>query len=474
MKTNIFKIFCVMLVISSALSCDDFLNNEPVSYVTKDKFWRSEADVNIAVSAMYNSFCNAMSGRTGSQAGNIYDFGEVRGGNWNGNSYFGVYQQELASHAISPLNLATFWTFFYQTIGRANLVLKYTPNISMNTASKSKLLGEAYAMRAWCYFYLVRVWGDVPIFLEPLETYSTEEAMKPRIPKDIVIEQILKDLLLAEQYLPAMPAAIASVDRNRINKYTVYALLMDVYAWTHQYDMVIDVMENKVRKLSNNIWGLEPAVIKGLNQTDFTNNWRAIFNESPQPISKEVIFSLQYVYTETGSNMQMGYFVTGGPRLIVSDALLGCYAPNDLRRLATFNGNKLNKFWRVGTSFSGTVYSENDLVMYRYADLQLLYSEALAETDQIALAVKELNTIRERAGVTPALVTDFVEKQELIDAILHERRVELIGEGKYWFDLVRTGNALRLGACPDQNKILFPINSNHLFQNKNLTQNPGY
>lgn len=147
---------------------------------------------------------------------------------------------------------------------------------------------------------------------------------------------------------------------------------------------------------------------------------------------------------------------------------------NDSRRAATYDLGKgqLLKFWPVGTDWTTTPKSEARLVIYRHADVVLLYAEALNERLRHDEALYFVNQIRQRASLPLLQSSDFLDKQtEIRDAILNERRRELVGEGKYWFDLVRTGNAIKLGGCPDENHYLFPIHQDHLVQNPNLTQN---
>ena len=133
------------------------------------------------------------------------------------------------------------------------------------------------------------------------------------------------------------------------------------------------------------------------------------------------------------------------------------------------------KFWPDNATFgSGGVVSDGDLILYRMSDLVLLHAEALAATGQLENAVAQLNRIRVRAGLPEYSALQFMTPEELISAVLKERTIELIGEGKYWFDLVRTGHAGDVGGIEDVNKYLFPISKTHLDENDKLTQNPGY
>ena len=138
-------VIIAMLITTTLTSCEDFLDQKPVSDLYTDIYWRSESDANIGLIAMYYSFSRAM-------ASGFYDWGEMRGGNWQPNSRFGEPQRELIDHHVSNTNTACRWSELYQTINRANLAIKYIPNISMAPATKSRYLGEAYAVRALCYF----------------------------------------------------------------------------------------------------------------------------------------------------------------------------------------------------------------------------------------------------------------------------------------------------------------------------------
>ena len=135
------------------------------------------------------------------------------------------------------------------------------------------------------------------------------------------------------------------------------------------------------------------------------------------------------------------------------------------------------KFWDDGTIFSGSgaVNSDVDLVLYRYADIILLYAEALNALGRTNDAITELNRTRTRAGNDPFFTEDFTDSEMLLDAILAERQKEFVGEGKRWFDIVRTNRWAQHSSLTDEAKIVFPIHRDHLNQNPELEQNfPAY
>ena len=486
-------VIIAMLIATTLISCKDFLDQKPVSDLYTEIYWRSASDANIGLIAMYYSFSRAM-------ASGFYDWGEMRGGNWQPNSRFGEPQRELIDHHVSNTNTACRWSELYQTINRANLAIKYIPNISMAPATKSRYLGEAYAVRALCYFYAVRVWGDVPVFLEPVEKFDANEIYPSRTRREKVLDIIEADLTKAEQFLPVLAQSSITtstpietteqyVKRTRVSKPVVYAIQMDVYAWRHKYDMVMKVWEEKVKLLPNPTegygWALDPDIKGTLTQTEFNNAYHKMFDKSSisplVPMSREQIFSIYYYKSENDVNQTTQYFIAPGRSLNWTTDLIDSYQKNssgtiiDKRYEATINtaGARICKFYVVEpplTTLQNARMSDNFLPVYRYSYLNLLYAEALNSESKMEDAILELNKIRTRSGLSPAFITDFVNPAELSDAILNEMRIETVTEGKYWFDLIRTGNAARLGGCTNPELICLPIFRDHLLQNPNLSK----
>ena len=470
---NLIKTALCLGMMVTVMSCN--LDFSPKSSLDGNSYWKSESDVASSVTSMYYSLSKAMSK-------GYYDWGELRGGNWTGNQPNGPDQYDIITNNIKSTNSAAKWTELYQTINRANLIITYGPDVSMMSSVKSGYLSESYAVRALAYFYIVRVWGDAPLFLEPVEEYSAGNVFKERTSATKILGQIISDLEMAEMY--AQPVSNGTFSRSRINIMSVYAIMADVYAWMHEYDKVIGVME-KVNSLikSKSYWQLM-TLSSGASQSTFSTQWRAIFSKFDRTqtfdkLNKERIFYISYDELENGTNGNTSYFCTGVAKAMPSDQLLSLYEPGDYRYAATYSSGSTKrltlKFWPDNATFgSGGVVSDGDLILYRMSDLVLLHAEALAATGQLENAVAQLNRIRVRAGLPEYSALQFMTPEELISAVLKERTIELIGEGKYWFDLVRTGHAGDVGGIEDVNKYLFPISKTHLDENDKLTQNPGY
>lgn len=453
-------------------SCSSFVELDPKSSLTRENFWQTPKDIEAGLAAMYYSFSRTM-------ANSYYDWGELRGGNYSGSQKDGPDQYYIINDAMTSANGAGLWSNLYQTINRANLCLKYVPDILASPAVKNNAVSEAYAMRALCYFYGVRVWGDVPQFIEPVEEYVAETVYRSREDQGVILSQIVNDLQAAEQYAQPVPTG-STFKRSRHNLMSVYAIMMDVYAWMHDYEKVVDIMENKVRPLmvSNPGWELV-QIPQGATQAQFQTAWWAItrkFNKSSalNTQSKERIYYVPYIQTENGTNGNVSYFCSTSQKATPTPALLGSYEPGDKRFAATYSSSRLrDKFWDPNLAF-GTLVSDGDLILYRMADLVLLYAEALANQGKIGDAVDELNKIHTRAGLQAYGANSFISTEDLVLAILQEKRVELIGEGKWWFDLVRTGHATDIGGVANPLRYVFPVSKTHLDQNAKIKQNPGY
>lgn len=452
-------IFCVT-------ACSDFIDDKPISTLSTNLYWKTTGDISSARAAMYKSFADAMNS-------NYFRWGELRGGTWE-EAHDGQGIQELVDHAITETNSACNWSDLYKTINKANLIIKHVPGMfGVDAGIQQKAIGEAFGMRALSYFYCVRVWGAVPLFTEAVEYYD-KSLMKPRTSADSILVQIESDLKRALEFLPAM----SSSDNTRyyMTQLGVYAVMMDVYAWEHKYQQVVDLWEKNLNVMPSNIFAFKDYVSTEITPENITK-WRSAFMDGTN--DKELALTVKYDYATDGTyNSTKSFFWHSGMQCMITAKTIALFDQNkDIRYLGTVRPQnddikpyKLEKFYDWGfcdgSAHEGD-YSDNDLIMYRYTDLMLLYAEALNQVGRNSDAISYVNKVRLRAGLDALPST--LSQQEIANAILDERHLELIGEGKYWFDLVRTGNASLVG-CP-AGKILFPIHRDHLNQNPNLTQN---
>lgn len=461
------KIIIFLLLIGGATGCGKFIESTPPSDLTVDSFWKTANDAEVGVLSIYHAFSKAM-------ARGLWYWGEARGDNFTYYERGGLDERELIENRITFENPSALWTTLYDVIGKANAAIKYIPRIEMRVSVRDQLMAEAHAMRAWAYFYCVRVWGDVPLYLEPVEKF-TNDIYLTRTDKDYILDNVILPDLEQAYYLVDRSKR-TSADRKRINVATICALMMDVHAWKNDYEMVVKTMEERVAILDA---GSSSTDQKWLHLVAGGNDWREMFIESPiGEISNEVWFKLDYDRYGNGTHRAIVFFNGSSARFIVTDETIGTYEESDNRRTLQWNSSNrlILKFWPTGTILSGAnaVDSDNDLVLYRYADIVLLYAEALCMVGRESDAITELNKTRVRAGNPAHLAFEFLTQDELLEAILAERRKEFLGEGKRWFDLVRTNKWSKYSTLDDARKILFPIHRTHLIENAKLTQNPGY
>lgn len=374
----------------------------------------------------------------------------------------------------------TFWTTSYSLILVCNSALEGLQGSTVLTpAVKQQLLGEAYFMRAFNYFYLVNLYGDVPLVLNT--DYKTS-ALLSRTAKDKVYQQVIADLkqaqtLLSANYLDATVSKTTTA-RVRPTKWAATALLARTYLYTKDYpDAEIQAS----------------AVIANSSEFSLVD-----LNDVFLANSNEAIWQLQPVGTDIFSNTGEGmYFILpdGGPTstnpVYLSNDLMNSFETGDLRKddwtANTSDGTTTFYYaykYKIGLEATAT---QEYMMILRLGEQYLVRAEAEAQNNKLSAAVNDLNTLRTRArgpnpGDLPALSTSLGQ-QAVLDAVAHERQVELFTElGHRWFDLKRTGqiNAVMSTVAPekgttwDTNWQLYPIPTSEIQKDPHLTQNPGY
>jgi hypothetical protein len=371
-------------------------------------------------------------------------------------------KQEFLKNEIGPGNheliSATFWSPAYKYIYTANACIEgLAASTTLTPSVKSELTGEAKFIRAYCYFYLVNLFGDVPLITN---TNYELNAVMPRTSKTTVYDQIISDLTNAQNLLDV---SYVSSDRVRPNKWAATALLARAYLYRQEWGSAI---AQSSMVISSGMYALEPVV----------NN---VFLKE----SNETIFQLQPVITNINTwegNVSIPVSSTVAPTYLLTSTLLNSFEAGDLRRInwvqsRTFAGQTFFYPFKYKIP-SGTTVTEYYIYL-RLAEQYLISAEAKAQQNDISGSQTDLNAIRNRSGLANTTAND---KTSLLLAIEHERQVELFAEwGHRWFDLIRTNRInVVLGALKpttwQPTDILWPIPSNQINLNPALTQNPGY
>lgn len=220
MKMYIYKTMAALAGTLLLMNSCTLLSVDPISEIPQNKMWQNQRDVNAGIAEIYSSFRTAL--RT-----NWFSWGEMRSDN------FVLYQELPSEYSKLILNQmttdlpSTNWTTLYKVISNANFAIQNIPNANITDQTlKSDYLAQAYAMRALCYFYAVRVWGAVPVYLSPVDNIKNAE-FKGRTPKDEVLRDvIIPDLQLAETLIDP-----SNVERKRISRNAIYAILADAQMW---------------------------------------------------------------------------------------------------------------------------------------------------------------------------------------------------------------------------------------------------
>ncbi|WP_304064418.1 RagB/SusD family nutrient uptake outer membrane protein [Pedobacter glucosidilyticus] len=496
-------------------SCNSALDRDPLTQYGSDNFWNEPAQASAVLTGTYLRLQTALNTE-------FFFYGDSR------SDICGLYLENNTQNIAVIFNRldanlpVTDWGNFYVIINQANLIIKNVKIMNDKglyvgrTTEYNRVLGQAYALRALAYFYLVRVWGDVPLITEPVENPSDLNALKtPRVAKDTVFNRISTDLRLARDLVPTSYSD-AQQTRATITRGAVDAIMTDYCMWKNDPDSVITT---SARVISNTQYGLTALYDPNIDyytlpqvEVDKTE-YSKMFTDG---FSKESILEIAYNNDENTLSGLLTLFGGGqGVAQFFADRdLVTSYRSGDLRTVAHFkNENQIYKNFPKGT-FDRVTENDKNVILYRLSDILLLRAEALVKTNQRSAAWTLIKQVRERAfgpvevetlvpGSNPARyvinnpnpynrlntgVTSNSERAAFLalsndaaeDYILEERKKELCFEGKRWFDLVRTGKVIQVmqnrtnGKITNPANILWPINLNIIRQNPNIEQNDFY
>ena len=376
--------------------------------------------------------------------------------------YTSGYRDEFVNDHITLVNQglieSAFWTPCYKYIYAANKCIESVSNSdNVSPKTKSMIIGEARFIRAFCYFHLVNLFGDVPLVLSTV--YQQNQSI-PRSPEDEIYGQIINDLAAAKD---SLQADYPTDERARPNKFAAEALLARVYLYDNDW---ADAENESTQIINSGIYSIN---------TDLNSVFQSNSNETIWQL-KPVI---SYLNTWEGYDI-IPYSAQVAPSYLLTDDLVKSFEPGDLRFSAwinseNFSGQTLYYPFKYKTNFAPP--NNEYYIVLRVAEQYLIRAEARARQGKITDAENDLNIIRSRAGLSDIVTTD---KDSLLSLIAHERRVELFAEwGHRWFDLKRTGQAETVLQKLKPNTwqptdTLWPVPQSQILLNPALTQNPGY
>ncbi|NLU94875.1 RagB/SusD family nutrient uptake outer membrane protein [Chitinophaga sp. Ak27] len=383
--------------------------------------------------------------------------------------FLGYYHNNLDVYYTG--NSSNFWNDLYPVIYTANSAIEgINSSTTLSATVKQQLLGESYFIRAFCYFYLTNLIGDVPL---ALTSDYAQTSVLPRSSSEKIYEQIISDLKNAQQLLSETyvdnTLTHQSPERTRPNKYAATALLSRVYLYTKDY--------TDAEQQASAVIGNSNYAIASLDQVFKKNSSETIWALYPVTAGENTKAARFYVLPETGPN-------ESAQPTYLSLSLMQAFENNDQRKIqwvstVTANGVDYPYSAKYKEIIQDAPVTEYQIVL-RLSELFLIRAEARAQQGKLPDAKDDLNQIRNRAGLVN---TSANAKDDLINAIYRERRVELFTEwGDRWLDLKRTGRVdeamkvatLLKGGTWNINWQLYPVPQTEIDKNRKLTQNTGY
>ncbi|TCD28690.1 RagB/SusD family nutrient uptake outer membrane protein [Pedobacter psychrodurus] len=461
------NILLTLYLCISIFGCKKFVEIDlPIDSITTASAFETDAKTNSVIRGLYLNMVKT----TGYAFGGSMSIGlGVSADELQITTPTNVYQ-EFYTNSVSSANLnvaSYYWGPLYNTIYTANAAIENIPgSLGMSDYGKKQYMAEARFIRAANYFYLVNIFGDVPLVTGT--DYRTN-AVLPRSSIERVYELIISDLTFAKENLSTN---YLGTTRLRANTYAAAALLARVYLyrseWAKAEALASEVIAGK-NTTGVPLYALEPIL----------NN---VFLLS----SKEVLLQLQQpalnLYTWDGFN----FIQSTLPNYQLTDALFNSFGIGDGRKnswIKTYTSTTggvtksyYSPFKYKISSGTGTAKTES-LVFLRLGEVYLIRAESRAQQNNLSDAISDLDVIRKRAGLLAPTAAGATQP-ELIEMIARERYIELFAElGHRWLDLKRSRRAdVVLSGKPNwrPEAKLFPIPTTEIENNPFLIQNPGY
>ncbi|SMG51080.1 RagB/SusD family nutrient uptake outer membrane protein [Sphingobacterium psychroaquaticum] len=503
-----FSLFALVAISQLQVSCNKALDAPSVEVSSEEVHWQSVSDTKAALIGMYGLMRAAMVDNNAH-----WMFGEFRSGDFS--SY---RRQDLNAVINSELNKSydlleniSTWRRFYAVINAASLFIEKAPQVLEHDSRYTRYnldldIAQARAIRAFTYFYMVRVWGDVPLITSSFDNGTFPEF--PRTDYRDVLTFAEQELIEAVEVLPFRYGVAPQLyygtfssnwQKILFNKISGYAILAHLAAWQGKYLDVAAytqfIMDNYTEA---NISYLNNVAPSGTGTAGLAGNY-GVFTNNFQ-FGQIINFSAAYSYGEATASghieqltMARPYINRANPDVYVSkDTITQAFVERNDRRFGvdTVSGlfrenyfkdynNEIPVFNKIKVIRDGVedgdyaVFGSN-LVFTRLEELTLLRAEALAVLGQNIKAIEMLNVIKAMRFTSSYQVSELQTKP-LIDEIFKERRRELMGEGWRFFDLVRWNRIKPVNAkvveLIQKDGIYWPISRSVLRNNKLIKQN---
>ncbi|TDQ80109.1 RagB/SusD family nutrient uptake outer membrane protein [Sphingobacterium yanglingense] len=445
MKQSIIFISILSTLLFS--SCEKWLDvGDPKNAVKTSLIFEDEASLQAAVAGMYNGGNSNALGLLSLHTSMLADDLDA--------TIMAYDQYTTNSLESNESTVGDLWSEVYVGIYRTNAILDGVPTATFSDAVKNQALGEAFFLRSFYYFYMVNLFGEVPL-IKGIDRKENE--VVERTPVVAIYKQIVEDLQKSIELLP-VTYPVGKIQRTRVNKWAATALLARVYLYLEKY--------KEAEELST-------EVIKQTGLYSLSNDLGSIFIQGNK---EDVIFAFDVShlgYTTVGMNT----VPTSGsvPSLVIHPSLLSLFENGDARK-AAWVGTSAGYAFPFKYKVRGGVGNEFDVVL-RLSEQYLIRAEARAHLKDLVGAKEDLNKVRQRAKLGEV---EMPSQEVALSLIERERRVEYFAEwGHRWLDLKRTNRVDEvIGALKpefwEKTDVLYPIPNRERQLNPNLSQNEGY
>ena len=376
------------------------------------------------------------------------------------------------------------WSYDYAGVARTNLSISYLTNstlldsLSIDEATAKNLLGQVYFLRAFYYFDLVNLYGDVPLITATLKNFADAYNVAKRATKDSIYNQISDDLEKAKTLVPDAKYS-STTEKWRVSKGAVLAMQAKVALYNQKWADVISIIDD-----------MEALGYYNLDANYFDN-----FSIAKEFAENEVIFAYDHESLTTPRTGNGLCALLGWGFVAPSADFINAFEPNDPRLGLTVDvaGQNVYKFLgELNGNNKGNDDAASNKIYIRWADVMLWKAEALNETGKYPEAIALINKVRERArlspnasgalppaGTLPDRNVASTDKNQIKDWLIHERTVELGFESQRFNDLKRWGLAKSfltgLGKNFQDKNYLYPIPQGEIDKSGgSITQNQGY
>lgn len=506
-KLFIYKTILMVFLLGAFTSCEDFLEESPTGALTAESDVSSPEIARAFGNSAYSRL-SVLNSPGGGWGGNNASLMEFMTGKAEGNSQTEAFKFNELTYDARAFYIDNWWRGMYEGISRTNLALNKISEIqTLTEEDKTNLLAEVRTMRALYYFYLVRMFGDIPKIIEnPDELSEVQTSRSPA--REIYDEIIIPDLLEAEQ--SSLPWQDAS---GKVSMGVIKSILADVYLTYAGYPLQggdqyyaesakrsKEVIEQGGYTLFPEYTDLADPANQNTGEFIFQVQYAKTIRENHlTPVTLPAFRGIAAYTDEYGGLIPRKEFVesyeAGDKRTDEKQFYYTWYKghPSDypagdprLDRL-DLGGYYIYKYFDK-QAVNEDARSEVNFTVYRLADVILMYAEASnrAEGGPNELATNGLNAIRARAELSPVTTEN---QEEFEKAVWAERYFELAYENKMWFDMLRTrkvrnditgqwedfiGHTNLFGATFTEAQLLFPIPQREVDNNRNLEQNPGF